>query len=54
MNTANVAFSPEAMEVFYSSLGIMGKGMLGIFVFMLVFYLLILALEKIYSKKDSN
>jgi hypothetical protein len=51
MNTTNVAFSPEAMDVVLTSLKIMGEGMLGIFVFMLVFYMLILGLEKVFSNK---
>jgi len=52
MNTVNSAFSPEAVDVMFQALDVMGKGMLGIFIFMLVFYLLIISLEKIYSKKD--
>lgn len=52
MNTANSAFSSESFEVFYQALGIMGQGMLGIFIFMLIFYLLIIALEKIFTPKS--
>ncbi|HOD53272.1 MAG TPA: hypothetical protein PKJ08_01975 [Candidatus Cloacimonadota bacterium] len=51
MNTANTPFSPESVDVMFQALSVMGKGMLGIFIFMLVFYLLILSLEKIYKKK---
>lgn len=51
MNTLNTPFSEEVIPVLMQSLDIMGKGMLGIFIFMFVFYLLIKALDKIYHKK---
>jgi len=54
MNTTNIAFSEEAFDVFLSTLNIMGKGMAGIFIFMIIFYLLIITLEKIYKPKNTE
>lgn len=45
----NAPFSPEAMTIVIQSLIIMAKGMLGIFVFMSIFYLLIWVLNRIYK-----
>ncbi|HOH47074.1 MAG TPA: hypothetical protein PLX59_04485 [Candidatus Cloacimonadota bacterium] len=37
-----------------ASILVLGKGMLGIFLFMLVFYLLIYGLEKLFTEKPGN
>lgn len=42
------------METVQYSLWIMGQGMLGIFVFTGIFYLLIYGLEKIFSPKSAK
>gem|GEM_PF-743011 len=52
MNELNVAFSNESIVVFFETLPVMLKGMLGIFAFMLVFYILIKILNKIFKKKE--
>jgi len=53
MDPLNAPFSSEAMSVFLESLVIMFKGMFGIFVFMLIFYCLVKALERIF-KNDAE
>ncbi|MCB5250030.1 MAG: hypothetical protein RBS16_07650 [Candidatus Cloacimonadales bacterium] len=52
MQLTNAPFSPEALETTMQALDVMLKGMFGVFIFMLVFYLLIVALRKIYEKKE--
>jgi hypothetical protein len=47
-------FSPEALEGFFETVGILLKGMIGIFVFMLLFYLLIKLLTRIYKDKSEE
>ena len=42
----------EINDTFYSALKIMGIGMAGIFVFMLLFGIIILALRKFFPAKD--
>ncbi|MDP8231598.1 MAG: hypothetical protein P9L91_02895 [Candidatus Zophobacter franzmannii] len=49
----NAPFSTEAISTFIQSLGIMGKGMLGIFVFMGLFYGIIKLLNR-FTKKDGK
>ena len=44
----NVAFSSDAVEVFYQSLNVMAFGMIGIFCFMFVFYILVKVLDRVY------
>jgi len=44
----NVAFSSDAMEVFFQSLSVMAFGMIGIFCFMFVFYILVKILDRVY------
>lgn len=44
----------ETMSDFISSLGIMWKGMLGIFIFMGIFYLLIHGLNKLFPVKKEE
>ena len=39
-------------EAFLDSLAIMGIGMLGIFAFMLIFYLVIIGLDKLFPHKE--
>ena len=41
-------------ENFYTSLKIMGIGMLGIFIFMLIFYLVIVGLDKLFPDKKKE
>jgi hypothetical protein len=41
----------EVFETFMSALGLMGKAMTGIFLFMLIFYLIIKILNKIYKNE---
>lgn len=48
---ANRAFSPEAFNVFFQSLGVMWKGMAGIFAVIAVFYLIIKLLGRISDKE---
>ncbi len=50
----NAPFSPESLVVFYQSLAVMGKGMLGIFVFMTIFYGLIITLEKCFKANKTE
>jgi hypothetical protein len=50
----NAPFSSEAFGTFYASLGIMGKGMLGIFIFMGIFYGIIMMLSKITKKEPKS
>lgn len=45
---------PSVRENFVASLSILGKGMLGIFVFMLMFYLLIYGLERVFKPKQEQ
>ena len=45
--------NPEVMANFMEALGIMGKGMLGIFVVISVIALLVYGLTKVTSKKKS-
>ncbi len=52
MNTTNIPFSKEVIPVLMQALDVMGKGMLGIFFFMFIFYLLIKGLDKIYNKSE--
>ncbi|HNX00368.1 MAG TPA: hypothetical protein PLE74_07000 [Candidatus Cloacimonadota bacterium] len=47
-------FSFEAMSNFVFSLEVMWKGMLGIFVFMGIFYLLIQAFIKLFPGADTK
>ncbi len=49
----NGILSPEAISTFVASLGIMGKGMLGIFIFMGIFYGIIKLLGK-HSKAKAE
>jgi len=44
----NVAFSSEAVGVFFQSLNVMAFGMIGIFCFMFVFYVLVKILDRVY------
>jgi hypothetical protein len=44
----NIPFSWQAVQVFFSSLDIMWKGMLGIFIFMAIFYGLIQLLNRFF------
>ena len=44
----NVPFSSDAVGVFYQSLSVMAFGMIGIFCFMFVFYLLVKVLDRVY------
>jgi formate-dependent nitrite reductase membrane component NrfD len=45
----NVAFSSDAMDVFFQSLSVMAFGMIGIFCFMFVFYILVKVLDRVYQ-----
>ena len=45
--------NPEVMANFMEALGIMGKGMLGIFVVIVVIALLVYLLTKVTSRKKS-
>jgi len=54
MNTPNNPFSPEAIAILIQSLDIMAKGMLSIFIFMFLFYLLIKSLDKVFNKKQAE
>jgi hypothetical protein len=47
----NVLFSSEAFSIFAQSLGVTVKAMTGIFVVILVFYVIILLLGKLSSEK---
>jgi hypothetical protein len=47
------AFSPEAFEVFKYAVEIMLKGMTGIFCFMLIFYLFIKLLGKVFKENEN-
>lgn len=44
-------FSQETINTFWNALVITGKGMLGIFVFMAIFYLIIVLLDKIFPQE---
>jgi Na+-transporting methylmalonyl-CoA/oxaloacetate decarboxylase gamma subunit len=48
----NTPFSADAIGVVSSSLGILVKGMCGIFLFMVVFIFLVKFLEKIFREKN--
>ena len=48
----NVPFSREAFGVFSDGLSVMLFGMAGIFVFMLVFYLLVKLLDFLHKNKE--
>ena len=50
-NMENLPFSAEAFEVFAKALQVLTYGMLGIFIFMSLFYTIIKLLEK-YIKED--
>lgn len=50
INTRNIPFSKEAFYVFIESLDVMWKGMLGIFLTILAFYILIRILGVICIK----
>ncbi|HOE91022.1 MAG TPA: hypothetical protein PKZ69_03975 [Candidatus Cloacimonadota bacterium] len=52
--TTNIAFSADAIDVTFQALNVMLKGMIGIFVFMFVFYLLIVGLRKVYKDKERD
>lgn len=41
-------------DMIWKSLALMGKGMLGIFLVMLLIFLLILVLGKVFRKKDDD
>lgn len=45
---------PVEMDTFIKSLGLMGKGMLGIFVVMALIWLVIFCLNKFTSEKQTN
>lgn len=47
----NIPFSGEAFEVFNRSLGVTVKAMTGIFVVILVFYIIIIILGKLTAEK---
>lgn len=49
-NPRNLPFSKEAFDVFIKSLDVMWKGMLGIFLTILAFYILIRILGLIWNK----
>jgi len=44
-------FSPEVMDVFWKAVSITGKGMLGIFLFMFLFFLIIQGIDKLFPKE---
>lgn len=46
--------SSQTIEIVSAAFGIMFKGMLGIFIFMLIFYLLIVVLKKIFPAKTEE
>ena len=46
----NAPFSSESMLVFLDAVFIMLKGMVGIFAFMLIFYLLVKVLERAFHE----
>lgn len=48
---ANRPFSTEALQVFYQSLGVMWKGMAGIFAVIAIFYLIVKLLGRISDKE---
>ncbi len=50
----NGLLSTEAISTFLDSLGIMGKGMLGIFIFMGVFYSIIKLLGRVTKAKTEK
>lgn len=50
----NKPFSKEAFENFYKALGVSGKGMLGIFIVMLIFYGIIVLLSKIKTDEKEQ
>jgi hypothetical protein len=52
--TAETVASPTIRDNFLSSVSILGKGMLGIFVFMTMFYLLIYGLERVFKTKPEK
>jgi hypothetical protein len=48
---AQAVAAPSVRENFLSSVAVLGKGMLGIFIFMTMFYLLIYGLERVFKAK---
>ena len=44
-------FSPEILNNFYSAVWVTVKGMSGIFIFMLIFFILIQVIDKVFPKK---
>jgi uncharacterized membrane protein len=55
MNIINTPFSDKSIENFYKSLGVMGKGMIGIFVIMIIVAILIIVIKYFghkYSKDE--
>lgn len=47
-------FSQEVINTFWNALVVTGKGMTGIFVFMGIFYLTIIALDKFFPYKPEE
>ncbi len=58
LTTLAIAFQsvlgPVSTEDIDRSLGLMGKGMLGIFIVMVLIYALIVGLDKVTSKKEKQ
>jgi Na+-transporting methylmalonyl-CoA/oxaloacetate decarboxylase gamma subunit len=44
-------FSQEVMNVFWQTIDISIKGMSGIFLFMLLFFLIVIGLDKLFPRK---
>ena len=50
----NTPFSTDAMAVFMESVSLLVKGIMGLFVFMMIFYLLIKILNKLYNNDNKE
>lgn len=51
LKTTYRPFSAEAMKNFGESINVMGNGMLGIFIVMALFYIILIGLSKLKDKK---
>lgn len=54
MNSLNTPFSADAITVFNEAVIVMLKGMIGIFIFMFVFYFLVKTLEHVFKNETKK
>lgn len=44
-------FTQKVVDTFWQAIGVTGKGMLGIFIFMLIFFLIIQLIDRLFPKE---